>query len=132
MVHLMARTYEEVKKGIDRWILVNPHDTFYAKGGVKLRRSPFQGDPDKLHEATTKLGMPIRGDERWKKEGLVDWVVDVCFIGPLPMLLRPELRDIPTEQDGFKSFSALQEDLKEILTENVSPTALGTDREQDD
>lgn len=132
MIHLMAKTYQEVKKGIERWISVNPRDTFYEKGGVKLRRSPFQGDPDKLHYATTVEGRPMNVQDRWLKEGLVDWAVDVKFIGPLAMVVKPEFREIPNEDEGFKSFDTLPADLKEILTDQVSPEILGTDRKSND
>lgn len=132
MVHLAAKAYEEIKKGIERWILVNPRDSFFEKGGIKLRRSPFQGDPDMLHVATMRDGRPINGQDRWLKEGLVDWAVDVKFIGPLAMVIKNEFREIPNEEEGFKSFDALPADLKEILTDQVSPAILGTDRKKDD
>jgi hypothetical protein len=132
MAHLMVRAYEEIKRGIERWTLVNPRDTFFEKGGIKLRRSAFQGDPDLLHFATTKEGRPINGQNRWLKEGLVDWAVDIKFIGPLAMVIKNEFREIPNEDEGFKSFDALPADLKEILTDKVSPDILGTDRKDND
>lgn len=119
---------EAIKKGVAQWIRVNPKHTLLESEGLRIDPSPFQGDPDKLHDATGG-GRPLNYQDRRLKDGLLDYVATVYFSGPLEWVVKPEYRDVPGPNEGFKDFNDLDDEAKSLIRDKYRVAASALEKE---